>query len=170
MCDSLPVYTAEAYMELKGNRLNSSSVVILTDIGEQLSGTQEPDTVRGDALVCVTNYTDCCRGADGSPGGVGRWFFPDDVEVPGIGGEVQHNGIYRNRGTGLVRLNRQANSPLEVDGQYCCEIPVSPTNMERLCVTIGELSPSVRKSLQLEQYIHLFVHIHVYFIKYHVLI
>ena len=105
-------------------------------------------------LLCVLLHTqlDCCRGADGSPGGVGRWFFPDDVEVPGSGGSTQHNGIYRNRGTGLVRLNRQVDSTLEIVGEYYCEIPVNCTAMETLCVTICELSPSVRKPLQLEQY------------------
>ena len=56
LCLSLLVII-EAYIEFKGCRLNNSSVVLLTDIGEQPSGTQEPDTVRGDALVCVTTYT-----------------------------------------------------------------------------------------------------------------
>ena len=125
-------------MEFKGNRLNSSSVVILTDIGEQLSGKQEPDTLRGDALVCVTTYTPCCRGADGSPGGAGKWLFPGGAEVPGSRSLTPHMGIYRNRGTGLVRLNREVNSTRDVVGQYCCEIPVNSTNMDTLCVNVGE--------------------------------
>ena len=138
LCLSLLVII-EAYIEFKGNRLNNSSKVILTDIGEQLSGTQEPDTMRGDALVCVTNYTPCCRKSDGADGAAGGWLFPNGDAVPGT--LMQHVGIYRNRGTGLVRLNRQVNSTQETIGQYCCKIPVTDlTNLETLCVTIGELS------------------------------
>ena len=126
-------------MEFNGTRLNNSSVVLLTDIGEQPAGlTSEPDTVRGDALVCVTDNSTCCRVADGSPGnGAGRWLFPGGDEVPGIGSSTPHMGIYRNRGTGFVRLNRQADSPLTV-GEYCCEIPSSSGDTLKLCVNVGE--------------------------------
>ena len=126
-------------MELKGNRLNSSSTVLLTDIGEQLSGTQEPDTVRGDALVCVTTYTPCCRVCDGTVGGgAGRWLFPNGDAVPFPTSAQYNGGVYKNRGTGLVRLSHPADSTLDIVGYYCCEIPVSSTAIETLCVYVGE--------------------------------
>ena len=131
------------FIEFKENRLNSSSVVLLTDIGEQLSGpASENDTVRGDALVCVTDFPTCCRVADGSgTTGVGRWLFPGGDEVPGIGGSMTNIGIYRNRGTGLVRLNRQADSTQMSIGDYCCELPDRDGDTQRVCVNVGELSP-----------------------------
>ena len=138
------IFSIGVFIEFKGNRLNSSSVVLLTDIGEQPAGpTSEPDTVRGDALVCVTDFPTCCRVADGSAGttGVGRWLFPGGDEVPGIGGSVPHMGIYRNRGTSLVRLNRQADSPQMTAGEYCCEIPDRFGDTQNVCVNVGELSP-----------------------------
>ena len=132
------------FIELNGTRLNNSSVILLTDIGEQLSGpTSEPDTVRGDALVCVTDNPNCCRVADGSAGttGVGEWLFPGGDEVPGIGGSATNMGIYRNRGTSLVRLNRQADSTQMSIGDYCCELPDRDGDTQRVCVNVGELSP-----------------------------
>ena len=131
------------FIEFKGNRLNSSSVVRLTDIGEQPSDpASQNDTVRGDALVCVTDNIACCRTVDGADVmGDGSWLFPNGDEVPGIGGSATNMGIYRNRGTSLVRLNRQADSTQMTTGDYCCEVPDREGDTQRVCVNVGELSP-----------------------------
>ncbi len=127
---------------------NSSSEVCLTDIGQQPSVSTTPttpDTVEGDALVCRTTNSTCCRSADGTPGGTGEWIQPNGDLVAG----TQMGSLpllYRNRGTGLVRLNvqPQAEQSNILTGQYCCTIPdnAQPISMQTtLCVTItlGEL-------------------------------
>ena len=65
-----------------------------------------------DALLCVTNNTNCCRNPDG------EFYYPDGTTI----GFSSTNSIYRNRGEGEVRLNRRngATSPL---GRYRCDIP-----------------------------------------------
>ena len=77
----------------------------LEDIGED-----------GDALLCITNYTACCR-PPYTKNTVGNWFFPNGTRVPGIGGQWD---IYRDRGQMMVRMNRRRGG---VEGIYCCKIP-----------------------------------------------
>ena len=98
-------------------------------------------TEAGDALVCVTENTACCRTADGAARfGVGEWFI-NRVAVPGIA-FVPNATVFRNRGTGLVRLNVQSGDTLQQVGEYCCEIPDNSGVTQRLCLhgVTGELS------------------------------
>ena len=81
---------------------------MLEDIGEG-----------GDALLCITNRTACCRKSDsGEMRSVsGNWYFSNGTRVPGAGGELD---IYRTRGQMVVSMHRRRGG---VDGVYCCEIP-----------------------------------------------
>ncbi len=86
------------------------SLVCLRDIGEQLSRANAtvgvPDTVEGTALVCVTNNPNCCRPVDNPNGGaVGEWTINGFI-IPGINADPSSR-LYRNRGTGLVRINHR---------------------------------------------------------------
>ena len=87
----------------------------LEDIGEN-------DT----ALLCMTNFTACCRppytGENGSV--FGNWYFPNGTRVPGGGKQLD---FHRTRGRSEVLLNRRRGG---VAGIYCCEIPVS-TNVNQ---------------------------------------
>ena len=80
----------------------------LTDIGEG-----------DDALLCLTNNTQCCRGPDNlNGGGLGEWYFPDGTLVP----SGNTFSIYRNRNRSTVQLNRRNNAQSPT-GVYRCEIP-----------------------------------------------
>ena len=71
----------------------------------------------GEGVLCITDLTSCCRGADGSHRG--DWYFPDGTQLPFNGDNV---GIYEIRETQRVDLRRRnnANSPT---GIYRCDIP-----------------------------------------------
>ncbi len=115
---------------------NGSSQICLTDIGDQPSVSTTPDTVAGNALVCNTTYSNCCRGADGTPGGTGEWILPNGNPVEGTL-TMPLPLFYRNRGTGLVRLNVQPGAALlNLTGQFCCIIPDDNNIQTTLCVTI----------------------------------
>ena len=81
--------------------------MILEDIGEY-----------GDALLCITNLTACCRHPyTGDMGSVGNWFFPNGTRVPSSGNQLD---IYRDRGQMVVLLQRRRGG---AEGIYRCEIP-----------------------------------------------
>ncbi len=82
-----------------------NDVVVITDIGE------------GDnALLCVTEYEDCCNAQITV---AGEFYYPDGSIV---GVRASGDSLYRNRGDQLIRLNRRngATPPL---GRYRCDIP-----------------------------------------------
>ena len=85
-------------------------MVTLEDIGEN-----------GDALLCMTNLTACCRrpytGENGPP--LGNWFFPNETRVPT---DYKLWDFHRDRGQMVIYLNRRRGG---VDGIYRCEIPDS---------------------------------------------
>ena len=116
--------------------VNGTGQICVSDIG---LGSDDL-TEAGDALVCVTDNTTCCRADDGSPGGVGEWFI-NEMMVPGLT-VMPSEIVFRNRGTGLVRLNVQSGDTLQQVGEYCCEIPDNSGVTQRLCVhgVTGELS------------------------------
>ena len=94
---------------LGGVHYANNSEVLLTDIGEG-----------GNALLCLTNNTQCCRGTDNPHGaGLGEWYFPNGSTPRG---HAFGNRIYRNRGPGVVQLNRK-NDAQSPTGVYRCEIP-----------------------------------------------
>ena len=89
---------ADVWFSFNGKTYQNNSCVALEDIGEG-----------GDALLCMTNQTACCR----SPP-LGDWFFPNGTRV---GGRLN---VYRTRGQMRVLLHRRRGG---VDGIYRCEIP-----------------------------------------------
>ena len=77
-----------------------------------------------DALLCMTNYTACCRSPDtGNSSALGNWLFPNGTRVPS---EIANNSvgdqldIYRTSGQMVVRLHRRRDGE---EGLYSCEIP-----------------------------------------------
>ena len=87
---------------LRNTTYQNNSIVILEDIDEG-----------DDALLCITNYTACCR-----PKALGNWFFPNGTTVPSASEEKWD--IFRDRGQMVVRMNRRGGG---VEGIYRCEIP-----------------------------------------------
>ena len=89
---------------LYGTTYQNNSLVSLENIGEG-----------GNALLCVTDLTACCRPPYAS-GQVGNWFFPN-------GTRVQSSGInwdfHRTRGQSVVFLHRRRGG---VTGIYSCVI------------------------------------------------
>ena len=95
--------------QLGGQTYSSNSEVMLTDIGEG-----------DDALLCLTDNTECCRGSDNPNGGrLGEWYFPDGTLVQA---DSEGGNLYRNRDKSIVRLNRRNNTQSPT-GVYRCEVP-----------------------------------------------
>ena len=93
---------------LRGIPYKNNSIVILENIGQ------------GDnALLCITNYTACCRRPyTGDMGPVlGDWYFPNGTVVFSTG---FHSDIYRTRGQMVVRMHRRRGGE---EGIYHCKIP-----------------------------------------------
>ena len=78
--------------------------------------TQEDIGEEEDALLCMTNFTACCRGENGSV--FGNWFFPNASRISSQTSE----DFYREREQMVVRLNRRRDGE---EGIYRCEIPDS---------------------------------------------
>ena len=89
---------------LRGTPYQNNSIVTLEDIGEG-----------GDALLCLTNLTACCR-PPYSPQGLGNWFFPNGTRVLSDG---NNSDLHRTRDQMMIRLNRRRGG---VEGIYHCEI------------------------------------------------
>ena len=74
----------------------------------------------GDALLCMTNLTACCRHPyTKNISGLGNWFFPNGTRVLNNGDRWD---FYRTRGQSMVLLHHRRGG---VDGIYRCEIPDS---------------------------------------------
>ena len=136
-------------IRLMGQELTSGiSQVCLSDIGEQPSRANIsdgiPDSEEGPALVCVTNNPNCCRPVDNpNPGGLGDWVV-NGFSTPRMNA-VPLARIYRNRGTGLVRINYRpsaegADPPLVLIGQYCCTLPDMSGVFQELCVDVIDVN------------------------------
>ena len=112
-------------LTLNGDTVSNDSTVLVTAIGEGSGG-----------LFCNTDRSDCCRASTGVAA-QGHWYFPgpsgDRVLI-----ENMRTGdfFYRDRGTGVVRLNRR-NNPTE-RGRFRCEIPDINGDVVNLYVNIGE--------------------------------
>ena len=116
-----PVYLSLSYT----NYFTNNSVIETSSIGE----TNE------DALVCHTDLSTCCRGADNPSGpmGMGEWVFPNGTNVPRDGSS--NNDYFRTRDTKLIRLHQRNNNM--TTGLYCCVIPI--IGGERtFCASLGE--------------------------------
>ena len=86
----------------------NNSLVFLEDISEG-----------GNALVCITNFYNCCRPpyTSGMKSALGNWFFPNETRVPSSG--VQWD-FHRTRGHMVVHLQRRRGG---AEGIYCCVVP-----------------------------------------------
>ena len=93
----------------------------LADIGED-----------DDALLCVTNFTACCRlPYTGETGlATGNWFFPNGIRVRVL---PNYGDIYRTRGQMVVSLNHRRGG---VEGIYCCKIPDSMNVLQTIYIGV----------------------------------
>ena len=74
---------------LHGQIHYSNSVLPLTEVGKDKN-----------ALLCKTDEEDCCGTV---PNRFGEFYYPSGVQVPNFS---EQQGLYRNRGDQIVRLNR----------------------------------------------------------------
>ena len=94
------------FLSLRGTPINNDSLVSAGDIG-----------AGNDALLCLTNATNCCV----QPMEFGNWIFPNGNIVDSFsdnGGSVDYDFFSRSRGESVVRLNR-FNNPSERGGFRC---------------------------------------------------
>ena len=107
---------AGLFLSLRGTPIDGDGFVDVDDIGSSSS----PDN----RLLCLTNATDCCSGAQGTVSGV--WFFPDGTALPIAASIIFHGGtgtgtgFGRDRGQSVTRLLRFNNPPQR--GRFRCEL------------------------------------------------
>ena len=84
------------------------------------------------ALLCVTDKTDCCKPPNGDL--QGEFYYPNNTLVRN---QASRHSLYRNRGPHVIRLNRRNDvlSPT-VFGAYRCEIPDSGGRMQNIYINI----------------------------------
>ena len=106
------------YLTLGGQPYGNGSSILIGEIGE------------GDgALLCVTDLVQCCR-----DGALGNWFYPNRSSVRVDG---SNDDFYRDRGLGIVRLNRR-NNAMSPTGQFCCMVPDATSTDRTTCINISE--------------------------------
>ena len=121
---------------LNGKPIANEGYVLASDIGEG----GDDMTTMGGGLLCVTNNSDCCRGADNpNGGGQGEWYFPNGTAVAIQGTRTTGDFFYRNRDAGIVRLNRFGTSTPPERGCFRCVVPNAAGDMVTVYVNIGEL-------------------------------
>ena len=105
----------------------NNSIVAINDIGE------------GDnALMCVTDNTECCKPPSGPL--QGEFYYPNNNLV---NNQASGNSLYRNRGPQMIRLNRRSGSVPTLTGRYRCEIPDSSGRMQNININVtGDYSGS----------------------------
>ena len=79
-------------------------------------------------MLCVTDGT-CCT----PPNRAGEFYYPDGslVLTEGSGDD-----LYRNRGAGMIRLNRR-NGATSPTGSYKCAIPDSSGDIQEVFITLN---------------------------------
>ena len=80
----------------------------------------------GNALLCLTNLTACCR----LPHARGNWFFPNGTKFSSAG---SHWDFHRNRGQMVVRMHRRRGGE---EGIYHCEIPDSANVIQTIYIGV----------------------------------
>ena len=101
---------AGLFLSLRGTPIDNDGFVDADDIGGL-----------SNALLCLTNNTNCC--GPGDPNVTGEWYFPNGVVTESITSNTQAGRIhfyFRNRGPSVVRLNRN-NYPTK-RGRFHCEL------------------------------------------------
>ena len=117
-------------LSLREETVPNDGYILASEIGEGNAG-----------LHCNTNRMDCCRGAD-HPNEItqGQWYLPGGTQVGSHTQEVavdpSRNFFYRNRDTGVVRLNRIGSPPER--GQFRCEVANAAGDDVTVYVNIGE--------------------------------
>lgn len=102
--------------QLNGQFYASGSTLSLSSIGE------------GDSALLCTTDAPCCR----PPNRAGEFYYPGNspVRTEGTG-----DNLYRNRGDGMIRLNRR-NGATSPTGTYKCEIPDSSELAQEIFITL----------------------------------
>ncbi len=103
--------------ELKGVTYPSGSIVRLSEIGEG-----------NNALLFHTDYSSCCQAQRS-----GECYQPNGELVKV---RAQGDQLFRNRGNQLLRLNGRSSGNAVESGLYCCEVPTSADETDRICVDI----------------------------------
>ena len=107
-------HLAGLFLSLRGTPIDDNGFVDVDDIGNSLN----PDN----RLLCHTNDTNCCTGAQGTTSGA--WFFPDGTILPTVSsikfGGGSGTGFGRDRGQSVTRLHRY-NNPSE-RGRFRCDL------------------------------------------------
>ena len=80
------------------------------------------------ALLCITNAA-CCT----LPNRAGEFIYPDGSTVRT---ERSGDDLYRNRGVGMIRLNRRNGASLPT-GVYKCQIPDSSGEIQTISITLN---------------------------------
>ena len=98
------------FLSLRGTPIDNDSFVDVDDIGNA-----------DNALLCLTNATNCCSAQTGGGVALGNWWFPDGTSLPTIASLGGSTSFSRNRGQSVVRLHRQNNPPER--GRFMCGLP-----------------------------------------------
>ena len=111
------------HLTLGGQTYGNDDNILISKIGEGHN-----------ALLCITDQTQCCRGNDtpGESGALGEWLYPNGTSVP-----IERDGhdFYRNRGPSTVLLHRR-NNATSPTGSYCCEVPDATNTNKTTCINI----------------------------------
>ena len=113
--------STEAIFILRNQTYLNNSIIAINDIG-----------VGDNALLCVTDNPDCCKG---NATGEGQFYYPNNNRVNGI---ASRDSLYRDRGPQVVRLNRRRDV-LSPTGIYRCEIPDSTGMNANIYINIAGL-------------------------------
>ena len=101
---------SDVWFSLNGTTYQNNSIVILEDIG----GGDD------DALLCITDCSNCCRSNDTGGAALGNWLFPNGTRVPSDNANRTQWDFYRTRDQMVVRMHRKRGG---VEGIYRCVIP-----------------------------------------------
>ena len=127
-CVTGSLHNAGVYLSLKGVVYPNNSVILITDIGET-------NTTSNNGLQCITDRRPCCAAMATM---AGEWMFPDDGGMVPILDSAET--FYRNRGDdGTVNLNRLNNDVMMPTGRFCCVVPDATSTDVTICANIGML-------------------------------
>ena len=111
-------------VELTGIPVSNFGLLGHSQIGTNHS--HDVDDVGSSLLVCRTDNTSCCRGADSPNGrGFGNWYHPDGSLVPFLYARLRSGEIYKmQRRTQVVRLIHESSANITTghNGIYRCEV------------------------------------------------
>jgi len=110
---------------LNGSLLSNNSVVASDSIG-----------VKGEALFCLTNNTNCCA-PPFSTVTKGNWIFPNQTVIPPYVQEVPYT---QSRYSSSVLLHHDSTTSdyTNLRGVFTCKVPDSDGNYQNLYVYMGK--------------------------------